>query len=111
MPSPSSNDPERTPCRRSLTRSSARATTWTCTPSQAEEHYGLRFAREALELDPTYRPAQVIFLSIALDKGVERAGLDQPLAKGALPLRELLTSVNPGLVIAVLDKALQEHRL
>ena len=83
----------------------------TVTPSQAEEHYGLRFAREALELDPTYRPAQVIFLSIALDKGVERAGLDQPLAKGALPLRELLTSVNPGLVIAVLDKALQEHRL
>src|SRR5262249_10478578 len=35
------------------------------TASQAEEYYGLRFARQALELDPTYPPAQLVFLSLA----------------------------------------------
>ena len=44
------------------------------TASQAEEYYGLFFARQALYLDPGYLPAQVIFLSLALDKG-----FDQPL--------------------------------
>jgi CheY-like chemotaxis protein len=80
--------------------------------SQAEEYYGLRFARQALELDPSYQSAQIVFLSLALDKGMERAaGLDQPLSKGAAPVKELLNSVNPELLIAVLDRALKERRL
>jgi CheY-like chemotaxis protein len=79
--------------------------------SQAEEYYGLLFARQALDLDPAYLPAQVAFLSIALDKGTERAGVDQPLSRGALAVKELLTSVNPELLVAMLEKALQEHRL
>ncbi|HEV3443168.1 MAG TPA: hypothetical protein VG099_00930 [Gemmataceae bacterium] len=83
----------------------------TVTASQAEEYFGLRFARQALDLDPGFAPAQVVFLGLALDKGVERSGLDQPLTKTALPLKELLTAVNPDLLIAVLDKGLQEHRL
>src|SRR5262249_2340501 len=65
------------------------------TASQAEEYYGLRAARQALELDPSYVPAQIVFLNIALDKGFERAGLDQPLAKGSPDAKRLLTSVNP----------------
>jgi hypothetical protein len=75
--------------------------------SDAEEYYGLRFARQALDLDATYRPAQTVLLSLALDKASGRAGLDQPLPREA---RELLSTVNPELVTAVLDRALTEHR-
>jgi CheY-like chemotaxis protein len=79
--------------------------------SQAEEYYGLWFGGEALDLDPAYAPAQIIFLSLALDKGVERAGLDQPLSRGAPAVQELVASANPELVMAVLEKGLQDHRL
>lgn len=81
------------------------------TASQAEEYYGLLFAGQALKLDPSFKPAQVAYLSIALDKGYERTGLDQPLSKGAPAVKELLSSVNPELLVAVLQKAIKENRL
>jgi CheY-like chemotaxis protein len=81
------------------------------TAGQAEEYYGLRFARQAIELDPTYEPAQVLFLSIAVDKAYERTGLDQPLGKGAPGVAELLKVVNPDLVNVMLDRALIDGRL
>ncbi len=68
--------------------------------SQAEEYYGLRFAGQALELDPGYQPAQIVYLSFIMDKGIERAGA-----------RDLVRSVNPELVVAVFDRALAEQRL
>jgi hypothetical protein len=78
-------------------------------PSRAEEYYGLRFAREALDIDPLYLPAQQVFLSLLLEKGAERAGsLDKPLPAD---VRELAATVNPDLVIAILERALDEHRL
>jgi CheY-like chemotaxis protein len=80
-------------------------------PSRAEEYYGLRFAREALDLEPTYAPAQQVFLALALDKGMERSGLDQPLSKAAPEVNELLATVNPDLVNAVLERGLAENRL
>src|SRR5262249_32362472 len=80
------------------------------TASQAEEYYGLRFAKQALDLDPAYEPAQIAFLSLALEKANERAGLDQPLEKGSPEIVNLLRSVNPELVTAVLDRALNDHR-
>jgi len=80
------------------------------TPSQAEEYYGIRFAKQALDLDPRDAAAQVVFLSLAVDKAVARAGLDQPLDK-APAVKELLKVVNPELTMAVLDRALNEHRL
>lgn len=43
--------------------------------SEAEAVLGLRFAREALALDPSDQAAQVVFLSLALEKAVERVGL------------------------------------
>ncbi|HEV8060395.1 MAG TPA: hypothetical protein VGP68_11005, partial [Gemmataceae bacterium] len=82
----------------------------TLTTSQAEEFFGLHFAGQALKLDAGFEPAQVVFLSLALDKAVERAGINEPLSKTG-EVRELLTSVNPDLVIAVLRKALEEHRV
>jgi DNA-binding NarL/FixJ family response regulator len=86
-------------------------TSQTMTSSQAEEYYGLKFARQALELDPGYEPAQVIFVSLALEKAYGRAGLHQPLEKGAPAAGELLKTINPDLVNTALDRALAEHRL
>jgi CheY-like chemotaxis protein len=83
----------------------------TLTGSQAEEYYGLRFARQAIELDPAYLPAQVLFLSLALDKGVERSGLERPLEKGAAGVKELVKVINPALLNSVLDRALTDRRL
>jgi hypothetical protein len=83
----------------------------TVSASQAEEYYGLRFARQAIELDPTYEPAQAVFLSLALEKGFERAGIDHPLDAGAPQVKELARTVNPELVMGVLDRALAENRL
>ncbi len=44
------------------------------TRSEAEATLGLRLAREALELDPSDAQAQVVLLSLALEKAAERHG-------------------------------------
>ncbi len=44
------------------------------TKSEAEASFGLRLAREALQLDPTSRAAQALFVGLALEKAVERSG-------------------------------------
>src|SRR5205814_1538038 len=64
----------------------------------------------ALELDPAYQPAQVVFLSLATDKAMERAGLEQPLAQAAPDVHDLLASVYAGAVINTLDRALADKR-
>jgi CheY-like chemotaxis protein len=81
------------------------------TASQAEEFHGLELARQALDLDPTYEPAQVLFLSLALEKGYERGGLQLPLSKGAPRVKELAETVNPELFLPVLERALKDHRI
>ena len=83
----------------------------TMTASRAEEYYGLRFAGQALDLDPAYEPAQVVFTSLAVEKGFERAGIDQPLEKGAPDVKELLRVVSPDLLIVTLERALSDHRI
>jgi CheY-like chemotaxis protein len=75
------------------------------TADQAEEYYGLRYAKEALAIDPTYRPAQILLLSLALDKAAAA-----PPAKGAPSPQELLETANPEVVSAVLERALAEQR-
>jgi CheY-like chemotaxis protein len=79
--------------------------------SKAEEYWGLRYAREALDLDAAYQPAQVVFLSLALEKAMERAGYAQPLARADPQVHDLLSKVNPDLVGAVLDRALTDQHL
>lgn len=76
---------------------------------KAEEHYGLLFARQALDIDPAYQPAQEVFLSLALEKAAEQAP-GQPLAKSAPKLNELLVTVSPDLVTAVLERGLTDQR-
>ena len=79
------------------------------TASRAEEHHGLRFAKLALDVDPAYPPAQTVALSIAVDKALTTAGLDQPLAKSP-KLKELLTTINSDVLLAALDRAIDERR-
>lgn len=80
------------------------------TASQAEEYYGLRLARQALALQPDYQPAQLVFLGLAVDKGFERGGLDQPLTKGAPQVKELLGTANSELLLTLLEQALADQR-
>lgn len=79
------------------------------TGSRAEEHYGLRFAQLALDLDPAYEPAQIAALSLVTDKAIETAGLGQPLSKSP-KIKELLSTVSGDLLTATLDRALYDHR-
>ncbi len=78
--------------------------------SKAEEYYGLKYAGQALSLDPAFEPAQVVWLSLALEKAQESAGLHQPLDKAAPAVHAMLASVSPALVNAVLERALKEGR-
>jgi hypothetical protein len=83
---------------------------YTATASQAEEFFGLRYARWALELDPSYQPAQVVFLSLATEKALERGGLEAPLAQIAPDVHDLLATVYSGALISTLDRALADKR-
>jgi CheY-like chemotaxis protein len=76
----------------------------------AEEYYGVRFADQALTLDPAYRPAQVVLLSLVLEKGAEKAGVAQPLSKGAPRVHALVSAASPELVDVVLERAMDERR-
>jgi CheY-like chemotaxis protein len=77
------------------------------TASQAEEYYGLLFAGQALKLDPGYVPAQVVFLSLTIDKAFERAMSGQPSPE----VRELVKTINPQLLNQTLARALDDHRV
>jgi CheY-like chemotaxis protein len=76
----------------------------------AEEYYGVHYADQALTLDPAYRPAQVVLLSLLLDKGSERAGLAESLTKGQPQIHALLATSSPQVIDAVLERALDERR-
>jgi CheY-like chemotaxis protein len=80
------------------------------TPSQAEEYWAVFWARKALELDPTYEPAQVLLLSALMDKAHERGGVDQGLDKIAPEVHQLLSGSRSQLIEDILDKALAEQR-
>jgi CheY-like chemotaxis protein len=81
----------------------------TVSADKAEEYYGVRFASQALMLDPAYTPAQVVLLSLILDKTQANAGLDKTLDRVAPKVHELLGTVQADLVNAVLERALEEQ--
>jgi hypothetical protein len=83
----------------------------TISADKAEEYYGVRFASQALLLDPAFGPAQVVLLSLVLDKTQSQVGLDQTLERAAPQVHNLLGTVQSALVNAVLERALEEHRV
>jgi hypothetical protein len=76
---------------------------------QAEQYYGLVFADEALDLDPTYRPAQEVFLALTLERTFAQA-LDQVMQK-KLPdsVHRLLAALDTDLLLRTLERALTER--
>ncbi len=82
----------------------------TSTLAQAEEYFGLRYARWALELDPEYVPAQVAFISIAVDKAFGRVGVANKLDKVEPAAHSLLATAGTTALVAALDQAIVDHR-
>jgi DNA-binding response OmpR family regulator len=79
------------------------------TPAQAEEFFGKRYAREALDLDPKYQPAQIVLLNFTLERTME-PDLDQVLLKPLPPnLKTLLVTIDPELLAAALERAMDDH--
>jgi CheY-like chemotaxis protein len=88
---------------------------WPGTPTvpadRAEEYWVRYYAGRALVIDPQYQPAQVVLLSLMLERAQLGAGLDQMLDRASPAVHGVLASVSPELVLAVLERALQEKRV
>lgn len=77
----------------------------------AEIYFGLRYAREALELDPAYKPAQIVFLGLLLERAFTR-GLDQFLFAPLPPdLHNLLSTIDSDLLLDSLSRAVRERNV
>jgi hypothetical protein len=81
------------------------------TPSQAEEILGIRYAKEALDIDPSWQPAQVVFLSLMLERQY-RPKMAQVLLEPMPPkMHELLTTIDADLAMRVLERAMDDRQL
>jgi hypothetical protein len=80
-------------------------------PREAEEFFGLRYAREALDLDPAFKPAQLVFLNLVLERTYDQ-DLDKFFLKPMPPdLQQLLASIDTDLILSVLERGLEENNL
>lgn len=79
--------------------------------SEAEEYYGVYWAKKALSLDAGYRPAQVLLVSLAMEKAFERGGVEAPLARVAPQLDSLLAGTSSTLLEDVLSRAMTDKRV
>lgn len=79
------------------------------TKSQAEEMYGLKYLKWAIERRPDSRAAQELFLSLATERAVERSGFGD-LAKSEPGVSQVLASAPAEMLINLLDSALAENR-
>lgn len=75
-----------------------------------DDYQALYWAKKALEVDPGYLPAQVVFLSAAIDRAFAAHGLEQPLSKTAPEVADLLAASNVEALNATLERAVQEAR-
>jgi hypothetical protein len=81
------------------------------TPAQTEKIFGLRYAREALDLDPGYEPAQVVLLSLMLERQY-RQEVDQLLLKPLAPdMYNLLTTLDADLALRVMERGMEDRQL
>jgi CheY-like chemotaxis protein len=83
-------------------------------PDEARFAFGLRYAKEALDLDKEYIPAQVIYLSFLLEAEFTRkpydGQLDKLLTEKSPPaLARLLAKIDYELLITVLERAMADH--
>jgi CheY-like chemotaxis protein len=76
---------------------------------QAEEYYGLRYARWALQKKPDYEPAQSLILSLAAERAVERARFGS-LAKAEPAVFKLLSDAPASVLGDMLARGLNRKR-
>jgi CheY-like chemotaxis protein len=76
---------------------------------QADEYYGLRYARWALESKPDYEPAQGLVLSLASERAIERARFG-PLAIAEPAVYKLLADAPSAVLGDLLARGLAEKR-
>jgi CheY-like chemotaxis protein len=79
--------------------------------TDAEEYYGLRYARWALQVQPDYTEAQRAFITLALDKHFARSAADARLAQSSPELYSILVTAPYSLVSDLLEEALREKRI
>ncbi|HZW29268.1 MAG TPA: HEAT repeat domain-containing protein, partial [Isosphaeraceae bacterium] len=78
--------------------------------SEAEAFFGLRLAREALKLEPGNVDAQVQFLSLALEKAVERVGFTEFPAKDPSNTLATALAAGPNVLAQVLRTAIADKK-
>lgn len=76
---------------------------------QADEYYGLRYARWALEGKPNYEPAQSLILSLAAERAVERARFGD-LARAEPAVYRLLAEAPSATLIDLLSRGLAQKK-
>jgi CheY-like chemotaxis protein len=79
------------------------------TPSQAEEWFGLKYLRWAVERQPGYAPAEELFLSFAIERGVERSNFGD-LARGDPGVYRVAVAAPAATLTGLLETALAENR-
>jgi hypothetical protein len=77
------------------------------TPANARTYYGMKFARQALLLDPDHRPAQAVFLGLAIQEATAGAAPGKPLPA---PLASVINKSDFPLLLDLFDRALREER-
>jgi CheY-like chemotaxis protein len=76
---------------------------------QADEYYGLRYARWALEQKPDYEPAQGLILAIAAERAIERAKYGN-LAKAEPAVFKLLSDAPSAVLNEQLNRGLNQKK-
>jgi len=79
--------------------------------SEAEAYFGLRLARQALQLDPSDVQAQVMLVSLAVDKAVERVGYAAYPSADPTNSFPLALAVGPDILGRVLRAAIADGKL
>lgn len=78
---------------------------------EVQRYYAIRFARWALELDPSYEPAQVVFLSTALSAAMEQVKYDPTqLAQAAPEVYAILSLANTDTLTSTLRQAMRQRK-
>lgn len=76
---------------------------------QAEEYFGLRYGRWALEANPRYEPAQTLVLALAAERAVERGKFGH-LARTDPTVYQLLADAPPAVLLDLLRQGLNQKR-
>jgi CheY-like chemotaxis protein len=76
---------------------------------QAEEYYGLRYARWALERKPDYEPAQALILALAAERAMERAKFGN-LATAEPATFKLLSDAPSPVIGYLLDRGMSQKK-